>query len=68
MLLYGLVAAVVIRQHEPLVRDHLARAPVTEDHHSIFQAGVVHIVDGLRGNLKPQLDHRVEVVFLDERE
>ncbi len=41
------VAAMVIGNQEPLVRDQFARTPAAEPHDSVFQASPVHGVEVL---------------------
>ena len=53
----GIVAAVVIRQHQALLRDNLARAEAAKKYHGILHRGFVNAVNVLGGELEALRAH-----------
>ena len=62
------VAAVVVREEQPLGRDDLARAAVAEDDDGILERGAVDAVNLLGGEFAAAGLHVLDIHFLEVRE
>ena len=60
--LNGVVAAVVVRQHQALLRDDLSRAEAAKEHHGVLHRGLVDAVDVRFGQLEALCAHLADAV------
>ena len=63
----GPVATVVVRQHQPLIANHLSGTKAPEVHDRVLQTPRVDAVDILGGNLHPQFAHLLFVQILEQQ-